>query len=130
MIRYKRRREIIMRKITKIKRSVRAISPVIATLLMIAIAVVASLIVYAWVIGYIGGGTTKASNSMLIQSTSHTPDNFIVVYVQNVGQGTLQLQQAESIYVNSILKSIRGSDAYNFSRYGDVFSRNNSLTQN
>ena len=59
-----------MRRITKIKRSVRAISPVIATLLMIAIAVVASLVVYAWVIGYIGGGTTKASNSMLVQSTS------------------------------------------------------------
>ncbi len=99
-----------MRKITKIKRSIRAISPVIATLLMIAIAVIASLIVYAWVIGYIGSGTTKASNSMLIQSTSHTPDNFIVVYVQNVGQGTLQLQQTQSTYVNSILKSIRGSD--------------------
>ena len=46
---------MIMRRITKIKRSVRAISPVIATLLMIAIAVAASFVVYAWVIGYIGG---------------------------------------------------------------------------
>jgi flagellin-like protein len=98
-----------MRRITKLKRSVRAISPVIATLLMIAIAVVASLIVYAWVIGYIGSGTTKASNSMLIQSTSHTTDNFVVVYVQNVGQGTLELKQAESVYVNSILMGITSS---------------------
>jgi flagellin-like protein len=95
-----------MRRITKIKRSVRAISPVIATLLMIAIAVVASLIVYAWVTGYIGGTTTKASNSMLIQSVSHTAGGYIVVYVQNVGQGTIELRQAESTYVNSILKSI------------------------
>ena len=100
-----------MRRITKFKRSVRAISPVIATLLMIAIAVVASLIVYAWVIGYIGGGTTKASNSMLIQSTSHTTDtpSVLVVYVQNVGQGALELRQAESVYVNSILKGITSS---------------------
>jgi flagellin-like protein len=43
----KGRKEIIMRRITQVRRSVRAISPVIATLLMIAIAVVASLVVYA-----------------------------------------------------------------------------------
>jgi flagellin-like protein len=104
-------REIIMRKITKVKRSIRAISPVIATLLMIAIAVVASLVVYAWVIGYIGGGPTKASNSMLIQSTSHTDaaPSVLVVYVQNVGQGTLELKQTQSVYVNSILKGITAS---------------------
>jgi flagellin-like protein len=97
-----------MRKITKFKRSVRAISPVIATLLMIAIAVVASLIVYAWVIGYIGSGTTKASNSMLIQSTSRQGTS-LFVYVQNVGQGTVQLKQAQSVYVNDVLKSIKSS---------------------
>jgi flagellin-like protein len=97
-----------MRRITKIKRSVRAISPVIATLLMIAIAVVASLIVYAWVMGYIGSGTTKASNSMLIQSTSFQTGS-LVVYVQNVGQGTIELRQGESVYVNSILKTITSS---------------------
>src|SRR5665647_2725226 len=105
-----------MRKITIIKRSVRAISPVIATLLMIAIAVVASIVVYAWVTGYIGGTTIKASNSMLIQSASHTEaipaqgiPAYLVVYVQNVGQGTIQLRQAESTYVNSILWRITES---------------------
>jgi flagellin-like protein len=101
-------REIIMRRITKVKRSIRAISPVIATLLMIAIAVVASLVVYAWVIGYIGGATTKASNSMLIQSTSHATGP-LVIYVQNVGQGTLQLRKGESVYVNSVLQNIDSS---------------------
>ncbi len=99
-----------MRRITKFKRSIRAISPVIATLLMIAIAVVASLIVYAWVTGYIGGTTTKASNSMLIQSVSHTPGGYVVIYVQNVGQGTIQLLSTQSIYMNSILKSITDSN--------------------
>ena len=98
-----------MRRITKVRRSVRAISPVIATLLMIAIAVVASLVVYAWVTGYIGGTTTKASNSMLIQSVSHTAGGYIVIYVQNVGQGTIQLKQTESTYINSVLKGITDS---------------------
>ena len=101
-------REIFMRKITKFKRSVRAISPVVATLLMIAIAVVASLVVYAWVIGYIGSGTTRASNSMLIQSASQSSGP-LVIYVQNVGQGTLELKQGESVYVNSVLKNIQSS---------------------
>jgi flagellin-like protein len=100
----------LMRKITKIRRSVRAISPVIAVLLMIAIAVVASLVAYAWVIGLIGNTTTTASNSMLIQSTGHTSDtNTVVVYVQNVGQGTLELRQAESVYFNGILMNIDSS---------------------
>jgi flagellin-like protein len=38
----------------KIRKNVKAISPIISVLLMIAIAVVASLVVYAWVMGYIG----------------------------------------------------------------------------
>lgn len=42
-----------LRKITKIKRSVRAISPIMATLLLIAIVVAASLLAYAWIMGYI-----------------------------------------------------------------------------
>jgi len=105
----KREKDTILRKITKVRRSVRAISPVIATLLMIAIAVVASLVVYAWVTGYIGGTTTKASNSMLIQSVSHTAGGYVIIYVQNVGQGTIQLNPSQSTYVNSVLKGITSS---------------------
>jgi flagellin-like protein len=119
-----------MRRITKIKRSVRAISPVIATLLMIAIAVVASLVVYAWVTGYIGGTTVKASNSMLIQSVSHTAGGYVVIYVQNVGQGTIQLKQSQSTYVNSVLKSITDSTpAISSGGIGNVFSWNNRFTR-
>ncbi len=120
-----------MRKITKIRRSVRAISPVIATLLMIAIAVVASLVVYAWVTGYIGGTTTKASNSMLIQSVSHTAGGYVIIYVQNVGQGTIQLNPSQSTYINSVLEGHNNQFTLTFNEwYGDVFSRNNSCPYN
>ena len=57
-----------VRNTTKFKRSIKAISPVIATLLMIAIAVVASLVVYAWVTGYMGNTTSKAGKAIQIQS--------------------------------------------------------------
>ena len=90
-----------MRRITKVKRSVRAISPVIATLLMIAIAVVASLVVYAWVTGYIGGSTTKAGKAIQLPSFAVDGSNNLHVYVQNVGQGTVQIS---AIYVNNDLK--------------------------
>src|SRR5665647_1776892 len=89
-----------MRKITKFKRSIRAISPVVATLLMIAIAVIAALVVYAWVTGYMGNTTNKAGNAILVQSLTTDQDSNLVAYVQNVGQGDVIL---DSAYVNSNL---------------------------
>ena len=94
-----------VRNATKFKRSIKAISPVIATLLMIAIAVVASLVVYAWVTGYIGGTTSTAGKAIQIQSFASLGGN-LVVYVQNVGQGDVELNRDQSIYVNSVLVPI------------------------
>ena len=52
------------------RRNTKAISPVIATLLMIAIAVVASLVTYAWVMGYMNFTTEKTGKAIQIQSVS------------------------------------------------------------
>jgi FlaG/FlaF family flagellin (archaellin) len=96
-----------VRKITKIRRSIKAISPVISVLLMIAIAVVASLVVYAWVMGYIGGTTSKVGNAITVPSfaTDQTSGN-LIIYVQNVGQGSVQLDPAGAVYVNDALVTI------------------------
>ena len=80
-----------VRNSTKFTRSVNAISPVIATLLMIAIAVVASLVVYAWVSGYMGFQTEKTGNAIALPSFTVNDDADMVVYVQNVGQGAVQV---------------------------------------
>ena len=87
-----------MRNITKVRRSVRAISPVIAVLLMIAIAVVAALVAYAWIMGYMSGTTAKAGNAIQIQSITTDQASNLLVYVQNVGQGNVIL---DSGYVNN-----------------------------
>ncbi len=106
-----------VRKTTKFKRSIKAISPVIATLLMIAIAVVASLVVYAWVTGYIGGTTSTAGKAIQIQSfasqgsLADPKTGPLVVYVQNVGQAAVNLKQDGSVYVNGDLKNILHSPA-------------------
>jgi flagellin-like protein len=71
-----------MKKVRKFRRETRAISPVIATLLMIAIAVVASLVTYAWVMGYMNFQTEKTGKAIQIQSMTNS-----AIYVQNVGDG-------------------------------------------
>jgi FlaG/FlaF family flagellin (archaellin) len=86
-----------------IRRSIKAVSPVISVLLMIAIAVAASLVAYAWVMGYMGGTTTKVGKAVLIQSMAkNTGDDKLIVYVQNVGQGPVTIS---STYVNDELQT-------------------------
>jgi flagellin-like protein len=84
-----------MRKITKIRRSVKGISPVISVLLMIAIAVAASLVAYAWVMGYMDFTTTIVGKTIQVQSVSPT-----AVYVQNIGDSNVVLN---ALYVNGTL---------------------------
>jgi archaeal type IV pilus assembly protein PilA len=91
----------IGKSIRKFRRNTRAISPVIATLLMIAIAVVASLVTYAWVMGYMNFTTEKTGKAIQIQSVSYPTTapsgNVFTVYVQNVGDSDLTLS---SVFIN------------------------------
>jgi FlaG/FlaF family flagellin (archaellin) len=90
-----------LRKITKIRRSIRAISPVISVLLMIVIAVVASLVAYAWVMGYIGFQTAKTGQAVQIQSVAFDDTGAVAsVYLQNVGDGTVKIMPDQCLYIN------------------------------
>ncbi|HLE74422.1 MAG TPA: archaellin/type IV pilin N-terminal domain-containing protein [Candidatus Bathyarchaeia archaeon] len=71
----------------KLRRNVKAISPVISVLLMIAVAVAAALVTYAWVMGYLGFTTTKVGKAIVIQSVSVDGN----IYVQNVGESVVVL---------------------------------------
>ena len=118
-----------VRNTTKFKRSIKAISPVIATLLMIAIAVVASLVVYAWVTGYMGNTTDKAGKAIAIPSLAGianpgTPKvGDLVVYVQNVGQGTVEVS---SVYIDDALID-DAALTYNPTPPGPVISEGNTV---
>ena len=57
----------------------KGISPAIASVLMIAIAVVASLITYAWVTGYMGLTTEKSDWTATILPAIYNPDKNIGV---------------------------------------------------
>jgi len=97
----------------KIRKNIKAISPIISVLLMIAIAVVASLVVYAWVMGYIGYQTGKTGDSVVIQSvtftgTPGTSGTVNLVYLQNVGSTTIKLQAGQCLYVGGALDTLAG----------------------
>lgn len=85
----------------KLRRNVKAVSPVISVLLMIAVAVAASLIAYAWVMGYMNFTTNKVGKAIQIQSVSALGD----IYVQNVGD---QIVEVTAIYVDGAQATITG----------------------
>ena len=92
-------------KMKSLKRNKKGVSDVIAVLLMIAIAVAAALIAYAWVMGYLGGTTAKVGKAIQIQSMyspDGAPDGDLYVYVQNVGTAPVTLS---SVYRNGVLDS-------------------------
>jgi len=100
-----------LKKINKIRKNVKAISPVISVLLMIAVAVVASLVAYAWVMGYMNFQTAKTGQAIQIQSVQFTGSAPAVskVYVQNVGDGVVTLDN-NCLYVEGIQYAVTIDD--------------------
>jgi FlaG/FlaF family flagellin (archaellin) len=100
--------------VCRIHRSIRAISPVISVLLIIAITVVTSLVAYAWVVGYLNFTSDKAGKAIQIQSTAlvqASPNVYaLVVYVQNVGQSATTLDYINSVYINDQLQQLSAVD--------------------
>jgi len=78
----------------------RAVSPVIAVLLMIVIAVAAALFAYAWVMGYLDFLTIKADQGVQIQAISWDGVDTITAYAQNVGQSPVTLV---NVYIDDVL---------------------------
>jgi len=86
-------------KIGKFRVSKKAVSPVIATLLMIAVAVAASVIVYVWSAGLLGtlmgGGGAQVKEQLILEAYDWTGAN-LILYLRNVGSASVKVSQ---IYV-------------------------------
>jgi FlaG/FlaF family flagellin (archaellin) len=93
------------------QRKSKGISTVIATLLMIVVAVAGSLVTYAWVSGYIGFTTNKAGNALQIQSvaTNSSAKTITAVYVQNVGQNSVPFGSSVTLYINGASQAFTGA---------------------
>jgi flagellin-like protein len=91
-------------KLKRFRKNIKAISPIISVLLMIAVAVVAALVTYAWVRGFIGFTTNKTGKALQIQSIALSGGN-LNVYVQNVGDSALNLNSGQCLYINGTLNA-------------------------
>jgi len=70
---------------TKILKSKKGISPILATLLLIVIAVAAIIVTYAWVMTYTASQTGKAGQFLTIANVDWSNSSKIVVDIINSG---------------------------------------------
>ena len=97
----------------RLKKDVKAISPLIATLLLIAIAVAASVITYSWVMSMIGSQSQQAQTQIRIDTITWNIDtdpitntDTCIVVVRNTGSVAATVESV------SIRKSTSGSTFY------------------
>jgi flagellin-like protein len=101
----------------KLKKDVKGISPLIATLLLIAIAVAASVITYSWVMSMIGGQSKQAQTQVRIDSITWGLDgNNVTLVVRNTGSVSATVEAI------GIRTSSQGS-----TYYSESFSANNAI---
>ena len=86
-------------KLKKLLKSKYAFSAIIASLIMMLLAVAAGVVVYAYVMGWIGGAQQSPTQTGIIQFDSVTADatnDVVHIYVRNVGANTVVL---DKVYV-------------------------------
>jgi len=99
-------------KISDMLRSKRAFSPVIAALILMLIAVAAGVVLYGYIMGWLGGATNVPPSTKgelqfdSLYATAGSPGT-IMVYVRNVGQKEMTLSR---VYVNGENKTFTLSD--------------------
>ena len=96
-------------KIGKFKVSKKAVSPVIATLLMIAVAVAAAVIVYVWSAGLLGtlmgGGGSQVKEQLIIEAYNWNDPGSLVLNIRNVGSASVAISK---IYVGGTSMTFSG----------------------
>jgi FlaG/FlaF family flagellin (archaellin) len=89
---------INMKKMKELLRAKRAFSPVIASLILMLLAVAAGVVVYAYVMGWIGGATknpeTQTGQMSLDSAKAVASTNIITAYIRNIGGKSLTVNRA------------------------------------
>ena len=87
----------------KLRKNEEAVSPVIATLLVIAIAVAAAILVYVWSMGLIGtlqsGGGEQVTEQIILDVYSwNASSGIVILHLRNVGNSVVDI---DKIYVET-----------------------------
>ncbi|MEN3016974.1 MAG: archaellin/type IV pilin N-terminal domain-containing protein [Candidatus Methanosuratincola petrocarbonis] len=86
----------------KLPKSKKGVSPIIATLLLIVIAVAAAVVTYSFVMGFIGTSTNPSGQQgqMSIDSATIYANGSFNIYVRNTGSKALTV---DAVYINNRL---------------------------
>jgi flagellin-like protein len=80
-------------------KSKKAISPILATLLLIVIAVAAIVVTYAWVMTYMTSTTTQAGVMLKKDADCLWKAGNVTIYIRNIGTSDAEIDR---VYINSI----------------------------
>jgi flagellin-like protein len=84
--------------IQKMLKSRKAISPILATLLLIVIAVAAIVVTYAWIMTYMGSAGHQAGIMLKKDAPCLWQTGNITIYVRNTGTADAEI---DKVYINS-----------------------------
>ena len=82
--------------IAKLRRNARALSPIFAVLILIAIAVIAGIIVYMFTSGYLAtmmGGGTAGQEKVAIESVQVNNASYITLWAKSTGGGAVDIRE-------------------------------------
>jgi len=87
----------------KMLRTRKGFSPVIAVLILMLLAVAAGVVVYSYVMGWLGGATQQSptQKGQLQFDSLNNNSTHILIYVRNVGSKTLDLTNG-AVYVDGV----------------------------
>ena len=77
----------------------KAISPILATLLLIVIAVAAIVVTYAWVMTYMSSSTSQAGVMLKQDADCLWKTGNVTIYIRNIGTSDAEI---DKVYINSV----------------------------
>ena len=85
--------------IKNMSKSKKAISPILATLLLIVIAVAAIVVTYAWVMTYMSSAGQQAGVMLKKDALCLWQTGNVTIYVRNIGTSDAEI---DKVYINSV----------------------------
>jgi len=88
-----------MKTLRKIRKNAKALSPVVASIILIAVTVAVSIAVAAWMgaltVGFMGSSSMTITNVSFTDDGAATPANIIVLSVKNTGTKSVTISQVK-----------------------------------
>jgi len=104
-------------------KSKKAISPILATLLLIVIAVAAIVVTYAWVMTYLGAQTGQAG-VLLSRDAVSWPTGAIILYVRNTGTSDASI---DAVYIGTTATNLEKQTSVIYEPTSKVVAANGGL---